>query len=147
LNKEKKPPDKILLANGLEVLKVSNTRKRKLLSMLYENSVMHRKRNVDSLIMANEGYNSNLPFKDEFCMLFKAKMVLRKLFDIGVDIVNHQRLSFGPVKLEFEVFKDVPVCGLEPFANIWFVQSLEVVKLEESSLIHSEREEKCIVTG
>jgi hypothetical protein len=130
------------LANGLEVLKISNTRKRKLLSMVYENTVMLRKRNVDSLIVANEGFNSNLPIKDEFCMLFKAKMVLRRLFDVGVDIMNHQRLRFGPVKLEFEVFRNVPVCGLEPFANIWFVQSLEVVGLDEGSLIQSEGKER-----
>jgi hypothetical protein len=138
--RNKKPPD--IKAQMYEVgeMKVSNSKKRKLLSVLYEKTVMLKKGNVDSLNVANEEYDSNLPIKDEFCMLFKAKMVLGRLLDIGIDIVNHQNFKFNLVEMEFEVFKDVPICNLESFI-ILPEQDLEVSKANKSSLIQSEVKE------
>jgi hypothetical protein len=65
-------------------LEISKNKEKKCLCTIYKNTVMLRKRIVNPLIKANEEYNSNLLVEVEMCLLFKAKMVMRKLFGIGI---------------------------------------------------------------
>jgi hypothetical protein len=108
----------------MKSLEISRNKMKKLMCTVYENTVMLRKRIIDPLIMANEEYYLNLPVKEEFSLLFRVKLVMRKLFGIGIDIVGDQELWFDPAEVEFEVFSDVPRCDLRTFSEVQFLRNL-----------------------
>jgi hypothetical protein len=89
--KEKELPSiEIAVIDEYFKLKISNNRKRKAQNVIYENTVMIKIAFIHSLIKVNEENYSNLPINDEVCKLFKTKMTILKLLDLGVEIMNDQ---------------------------------------------------------
>jgi uncharacterized membrane protein len=86
--KEKEPPDiEIAVIEDYSKLKISNNRRRKTLYVIYESTAMIKIVLVRSLIKVNKENYSNLTLNYEISKLFKAKITILKLLDLGVALL------------------------------------------------------------